>query len=423
MSKISKTTSIKTIVKLPSLIIGALLLVYLLVACGNAGAASASTPSTPLPTTGSTSATSNNNSTAVNTGTTSTGSGSSAAIGAKAAGPFTALRMLDQTYGWALSKSAIFKTQDGGAHWINVAPARGIPADSVGTFRDFSHAWIASVSAQEVSNTVDILRTSDGGKTWQHSSFTDNAVAVFDPPHFVNLQLGWLEIINYGGPGAGNESAAIYHTSNGGQTWSKEVESKKGFGLSGFKTGISFKDALNGWATGYDASNKALLYVTHDGGNTWQPQALPDLPGAIGTAATIFSFQTTPPVFFGNNGLLPVRVNGQLEANRPVQGMLLYVTNDGGNSWFSYWKTELNALSPFTPDNLYIVNTQHAWGSDNQTNVIYATADGGKSWQKVANSIGSIKAFSFVDNSHGWAITANALWHTRDGGRTWQQVS
>ena len=349
----------------------------------------------------------------------STGNQGSAGIDVKAAGTFTTLRMLDQVHGWALNTAAVLKTSDGGVHWTNVAP---IPVSSVGTFTDLNHAWIASVSSQEVSNTVNILRTSDGGKSWQRSSFTDSEVALINPPHFVNPQTGWIEIINHGGPGAGNESAAIYRTKDGGQTWNKLVESGKGFDLPGFKTGISFKDTLNGWATGHDASNNALLYVTHDGGKSWRPQTLPDLPGEIGTKDTFVSFQTTPPVFFGNSGLLPVQVSGQIEANKPLKGLLLYVTNDGGNTWFSYWKTQPGALAPFSSDNLYIVNMLHAWASDSQSGIIYTTKDGGKSWQKVANSIGNIKAFSFVDNANGWAITDQALWRTRDGGKSWQQA-
>ncbi len=409
---------IKIIIKLSSFSVSLLflLLVCLLTACGDPNPSTIPTYSKPVPTVAATTAANNGGSTAL------TNSQSTASVGAKAAGPFTALRMLDQMHGWALSKSAVFKTADAGVHWTNVTPANGIAPASVGTFMDTNHAWIASVSSPEVSNTVDMLRTSDGGKSWQHSVINDAEVAVFDPPHFVNLQTGWLEIINYGGPGAGNESAAIYRTRDGGQTWRKLVESRKGFGLPGFKTGISFKDTLNGWATGHDASNNALLYVTHDGGDSWQPQTLPDLPGAIGTAATSVSFQTTPPVFFGNNGLLPVQISGQIEANKPLHGTLLYATNDGGRTWFSYWKTELSALSPFSSDNLYIVNTQHAWASDSQSGTIYGTTTGGKSWQKFANSIGNIKAFSFVDNSNGWAITDKALWRTRDGAQTWQQV-
>ncbi|GAC1485745.1 MAG: hypothetical protein NVS2B12_40660 [Ktedonobacteraceae bacterium] len=321
-----------------------------------------------------------------------------------------------------MNGSRVFKTADAGVSWTNVTPASGIASGAVGTFRDFNYAWIASVSQPETANVVDILRTSDGGKSWQHSTIQDTAVAVFDAPHFADLQNGWLEIINYGGPGAGNESAAIYRTQDGGQSWNKLVESKNGFGLPGLKSGISFKDTLNGWATGHDASNNALLYVTHDGGNSWQPQTLLDLPGAIGTKDTFMSFQTTPPVFFGNTGLLPVHVFGQLEANRPLHGLLLYTTNDGGRTWFSYWKTQLGALSPFDSDNLYIASTTHAWASDNQSGIIYATADGGKSWQQMSSGIGHIKAFSFVDNFNGWAITDSALWRTRDGGRNWHPV-
>ncbi|MBA2678637.1 MAG: hypothetical protein H0U76_09640 [Ktedonobacteraceae bacterium] len=410
---------IKTTMRFSSLGVSLLLLslVCLLTACGGTGASTVDAASTPAPKADATPAATNASH------TSSAASQASVGLDVKAAGPFATIRMLDQLHGWALSKSAVFKTSDGGAHWTNVASSKPIIPGAVATFMDIDHAWIASVSSPEVSNTVDILRTSDGGQSWQHSSFTDDAVGVADPPKFVNPQTGWIEIINHGGPGAGNESAAIYGTKDGGQTWSKLVESGKGFGLPGFKTGISFKDTLNGWATGHDASNNALLYVTHDGGKSWRPQALPDLPGAIGTAETSVSFQTTPPVFFGNNGLLPVQVSGQIEANKPLHGTVLYITNDGGNTWFSYWKTQPATLSPFGSDNLYIVNPQHAWASDSQSGIIYGTVDGGKSWQKVSNSIGSIKAFSFVDNSNGWAITDKALWRTRDGARTWQQVS
>jgi photosystem II stability/assembly factor-like uncharacterized protein len=418
------TNAQTTLKRVPFFSVLLLLLTCVLAACGGAGTADTPTVSntpTTAATSASTAATSTSSS-ANNSGQAASSDGGSAVVSVKAAGPFTALRMLDRTHGWALSKSGIFKTADGGVHWINVSPAKGIPVSSAGTFMDYNHAWIASVSSQEVSNTVDMLRTSDGGKSWQHSTINDNGVAVTDPPHFVNLQSGWLEIINNGGPGAGQESAAIYHTSDGGQTWSKLVDSDHGFNPPGFKSGITFKDTLNGWATGHDASSNAILYVTHDGGKTWQPQTLPDLPGSIGTAATSVSFQTTPPVFFGNTGLLPVYVEGQIDTNSPVNGVLLYTTNDGGRTWFSYWKTALNALSPFSSDDLYIVDPQHAWGSDRQSGIIYATSDGGKSWQKLANSIGTIKTFSFVDASNGWAITDSALWRTSDGGKNWQQV-
>ena len=413
---------IKTLIKVSSFSMGALLLAFLLAACstGTSDTSTTSSPLAPTTTPVSSAATSTGSSTDNNGGQSNAGNPAVVSVGT--VGPFMSLRMLDRTHGWALNKSGVFKTADGGAHWMNVTPAKGIPGSSVGTFMDDNHAWIANVSSQEVSNSVDMLRTSDGGKSWQHSTINDNGVAVADPPHFVNLQSGWIEIINNGGPGAGSESAAIYHTSDGGQTWSKLVSSGQGFPVPGLKSGISFKDTLNGWATGHDASSNALLYVTHDGGKTWKPQHLPDLPGSIGTAATSVSFQTTPPVFFGDNGLLPVHVDGQIEANNPLHGLLLYVTNDGGNTWFSYWKTALNALAPFSSDNLYIVDPQHAWASDRQSGTIYATADGGQSWQKLANSIGTIKGFSFVDSVNGWAFTDNGLWRTSDGGKQWQQV-
>ncbi len=402
-------TTIKTGARLSSFSVSAflVLLACMFTACGNAG-----TSSIPASASGSSPATTTVSTASNNSGKTSSNGASSGIISAKAAGPFTSIRMLDQMHGWALSKSAVFKTADGGLHWLNVSPSNvasprsnSIPQGSVGAFMDGLHAWIASVIQPEVSNSINIQRTSDGGKSWQLSTINDPATQVFDPPHFVNAQTGWLETIDYGGPGAGNESAAIFGTKDGGQTWSKLVSTGHGFNLGGFKTGISFKDARNGWATGYNASFKALLYVTHDGGQTWQPQTLSGLPGSIGTQATFMNFQTSPPVFFGNYGLLPVRFNGQIEANKPLHGFFFLTTTDGGQTWFSDWKTELNALTTFSSANLYIATSQNAWASDDQTGTIYATTNGGKSWQKVSDSIGSIKAFSFIDSVHGWAIT------------------
>lgn len=60
---------------------------------------------------------------------------------------------------------------------------------------------------------------------------------------------------------------------------------------------------------------------------------------------------------------------------------------------------------------------------------LYATADGGKSWRKVATApwLATAGRLDFVDDLHGWAL-AGTYGHTRlmvtqDGGRQWTTIA
>ncbi|HLZ57301.1 MAG TPA: YCF48-related protein [Ktedonosporobacter sp.] len=344
-------------------------------------------------------------------------------------GPLTTIRMLGQTHGWALTEHAILRTKDGGLHWRDVTPpTTQLNALARGDFRDSRYAWIVGTQS---SGSIFLLHTSDGGQTWQRSTITtDSQSAIADMPHFLTPLEGWLELVTHGGPGAGSESADILHTTDSGQTWSKIASTDRfnesGLPRAGYKTGISFKDHLNGWATGHDASYNAWLYATHDGGHTWHSQPVVDLPGYYGTDATMVSYTTTPPVFFGNDGFLPVEVRGQLDRGpqAAVHGFILCITHDGGQTWVSDWKTMPFSLTVFTTSNLYIADMQHAWAGDDQVGALYTTSDGGQTWQQISSKAGPFKSLSFVDMSHGWAIdtTSSQLLHTSDGGRTWQPL-
>ncbi|WP_165423571.1 WD40/YVTN/BNR-like repeat-containing protein [Ktedonosporobacter rubrisoli] len=331
-----------------------------------------------------------------------------------------ALRMVDQQHGWGLTATSILKTTDGGVHWYNVTPPNvRLGEQSTGTFMNNQYAWVVN---SQPNSPITVLRTSDGGKSWQSSKINDPDSWAGDMPHFLNTHEGFIEIIAQGGPGAGSESVDIFHTSDGGQSWSKVSgtdQQSSGLPRGGIKSGISFKDSLNGWATGEEPTNYPWLYATHDGGKTWKLQSLPDLPNPSGGVA----FHTTPPVFFGAQGLLPVYVTGELTANTTFHGLLLYKTIDGGKTWATTYLANHAALGTFDSDNLYIVDIQHAWASDRNTGTLYATSDGGRSWQAIAQHMGNIQEFSFVDTTHGWAVGDKSLLRTSDGGHTWQRIS
>src|SRR5436305_271086 len=70
-----------------------------------------------------------------------------------------------------------------------------------------------------------------------------------------------FELVTNGGPGAGSESVDIFHTTDSGQTWSKIASTENpasGLPRVGLKSGISFRDAMHGWATGGDYSDTPI---------------------------------------------------------------------------------------------------------------------------------------------------------------------
>lgn len=404
--KTSRTSTVKhTSAFRGSLLATILFMALLLAACGSSTTTGNGNAGTPTATTAATGTTP----TATTPGNTAT----PVAQGTPAANfAFKEMRMITTTDGWALTDSAVLKTADGGAHWVNAGPLTTQIKNPVADFMNMQNAWIAATLPNNTNpNAIQVLRTQDSGQNWQSWSTsvltTDAASMVGDAPHFVNTRDGWVEIVTNGGPAAGSESVEIFATTNGGQNWSliaNTLSGNSGLPNGGLKSGISFKYALNGWATGGDYSYYPWLYVTHDGGHTWQKQGLPP-------NTAIFDM-TTPPVFFGNAGIMPVTVSN----NGSSSGTMIYVTNNGGQTWMQASSTPAS----FQAQTVYAIDAQHAWAVD-MNGLLYATSDGGHTWQKLLTSSLHMTQLSFVDDSNGWALGSTLL-HTTDGGHTWHTV-
>lgn len=81
--------------------------------------------------------------------------------------------------------------------------------------------------------------------------------------YFIDTVHGWC-----GG------SDSIFRTTDGGATWKNSVQPY----LADQIRGISFVDALNGWAVGKLANQVGIIWRTADGGQSWfgQVQHTPD---------------------------------------------------------------------------------------------------------------------------------------------------
>ncbi|MBN1962715.1 MAG: hypothetical protein JW841_17425 [Deltaproteobacteria bacterium] len=113
-----------------------------------------------------------------------------------------------------------------------------------------------------VCNLAQILFTDNGGKTWQLAKLplTNGG---FTSLEIMNNDMAWASGINM-----------LRASSDGGNSW-RELSDYGAVHASG--NYLSFVSPMVGWyAVSKDSGSVHPLVITHDGGETWSPVAIPD---------------------------------------------------------------------------------------------------------------------------------------------------
>ena len=266
---------------------------------------------------------------------------------------------------WAgAADGGVWKTTDGGVHWVPVAD--GQPSLSIGALTlDPSNPDTVFVGTGEGNFSGDeyggigILKSTDGGATWTtltaafSSGSTITQIAVSPTSSQIVL------VAN---------SSGIFRSADGGNTW-RNV-------LPGYGTAVAFNPANPSiaWAAfGYlygDPRNG--VYGSVDGGQTWKrvtgtnPNLLP--PAAQIGRVSLAVAPTNPSLIYA--GIAPI-----LDDTTSLGG--LYASSDGGSNWTlvsqacygADWYRDAFAVSPANPS-LLIGGGLDAWVS----------TDGGQTW-------------------------------------------
>ncbi len=341
----------------------------------------------------------------------------------------THISMINTRNGWAIghqtrSGDRILYTQDGGYTWEERTPPIEESSEQNddlfkvwGYFYDEQTAWVIYLAQNQpppVSAPV-VWRTSDSGQSWGISDPLPltGAEFYFIPENFsfIDPLQGWLLV--HVDAGMSHDYSNLYITSDGGITWQRLID-PFGDGLQSLHhTGLAFADSKFGWVT---KDNLAVmpgtfLEQTLDGGQTWEDNFLP-APSTLDWFSEISQCATSYPTFLESDRGI-VLVNCQTFEEHIFT--YTYISPDQGQSWQS-------VQLPTTVQSLFFINNNSGWALGRD---LYQSTDGGLSWVKI-KTVNWDGQFSFVDEKTGWAVALNgeeiALVFTQDGGHNWQLI-
>ncbi len=166
------------------------------------------------------------------------------------------------------------------------------------------------VALSLTKSTCRVLRTEDGGKTWNETFFAENIEA--QRFNFFNNEIG-LIVGNYG---------VLYKTEDGGKTWKNIYNSTSFVHNSHCITDAYFLDKDRIILAGADkVTNEGVIYYSKNGGLDWDIK----YRTKQGSLYTVTVIEDTVFVF-GRNGIM---VKGSLDdlgdiAETPLKSTLLY---------------------------------------------------------------------------------------------------
>jgi photosystem II stability/assembly factor-like uncharacterized protein len=159
-----------------------------------------------------------------------------------------------------------------------------------------------------------VLRTADGGTTWQKLKVTDDPLD-FRDIDAVDAQTAYALSIGNG------PASRIYKTTDAGQTWQLQFKNED---PKAFLDAMTFWDATHGIVFGDSVDLQLYILTTSDGGRTWSRVPTANLPPAQGNEGAFAASGTNIAVIGNSHAWIGT---GAAAKSRVLR------TSDGGRTW------------------------------------------------------------------------------------------
>lgn len=277
---------------------------------------------------------------------------------------------VDEKNGWYINGyGKIYGTTDSGNTWTKLIEQKGTFYRAI-AFLDNNIGFAGTVGTDyfpNVTDTIPMYGTSDGGKTWTPVSYSGPYVKGICAIDVVKEQY-----VNHGN--------------------------------------IGYKHHI--YAVGRVGS-PANMMVSHDDGKTWKSWSMDKY------CKMLFDIK----MFDKNNGIACAATSEDITASNA----LVLKTKDGGQTWEKVYQSsrpyETTWKVSFPSANVgYITIQSYNPDTSVKQQRIIKTTDGGNSWQEM-NLVEEYNArefgIGFIDDNHGYVGTMTSGFETQDGGKTW----
>jgi photosystem II stability/assembly factor-like uncharacterized protein len=322
-----------------------------------------------------------------------------------------------RTFYMGAASGGVFKTTDGGAHWLPMTDGK-VPVGSTGSIAvaesDPNVIYLGTGSdglRSNVSTGRGVYKSADGGQTWSFSGLYSSGQIGSVRIHPRDPNTVWVAAI--GDAFKPNPERGVFRTTDGGKTWKQVLRISDSTGAADLEVNPADPNIVYAWMarierkpwTIISGAREGGFYKSTDGGETWKKitNGLPTgLVGKGNLAVTAAN---------------PNRVYALIEA-LPDAGF--YRSDDAGETWARINPAANMLTRPFYYTTLAAdpTNANTVYGGSEG---FFKSVDAGATWQSMSTPHGDNHDMWISPNDGNVMIQSNdgGANISTDGGRTW----